>query len=88
MWCVSSADLSVLWNGEKVESFKPEQGLRQDDALSLYLFVLCLEVLSQRIHKFVELKQWKPITLSQASPSVSYLFFVDDIFLFGEASME
>lgn len=29
VWCVMSANLSVLWNGEKVESFKLGRGLLQ-----------------------------------------------------------
>lgn len=34
--CVKSSNLSILWNGEKMESFKSSRGLRQCDPLSHY----------------------------------------------------
>lgn len=40
MFFVTLAFLSILWNGEKLDSFQPERRLRQGDHLSLYLFVL------------------------------------------------
>lgn len=42
MFCNSSAKLSLLWNGEKLEDFTPQRGLRERDP---YLFVICMEVL-------------------------------------------
>jgi len=49
MKCVSGPSMSLLWNGEKTESFKPLRGLRQGDPLSPYLFVLCMERLCHLI---------------------------------------
>lgn len=45
MGCLTSSQLSVLRNSTRLDSFKPEQGLRQGNPLSSYLFVLCMEVL-------------------------------------------
>lgn len=84
--CFSSTQLAVSWNGETLESFNPSRGLRQRDSLSPYLFVLCMEVLSQMIVKAVDTKQWSPIRVTRASPGVSHIFFADDLLLFGEAS--
>lgn len=85
MFFVTSASLSILWNGEKLEAFQPKRGLRQGNPLSPYLFVLCMEVLSHRILEKVESKEWKSIKLSHRGPTLSHVFFVDDLFLFGEA---
>lgn len=57
-FCVSSASLSVLWNGEQLENFKPSRGLIQGDPLSPYLFVLSMEALS---FKYVILETAKSI---------------------------
>lgn len=87
MSCITSTNLTVLWNEEKVESFKPERGLRQGDPLSPYLFVLCMEVLGHAIHGAVWDGTWKGVMAARGAPKVSHLFFADDLLLFGEATV-
>lgn len=85
--CIQSTNMSVLWNGERLESFKPQRGLRQGDPLSPYLFVLCMETLGYRINTEVAKSSWKPCQVTRTAPTVSHLFFADDLLLFGEASL-
>lgn len=80
--------MQVMWNGEALESFQPERGIRQGDPISPYLFVVCLERLSQMIGTAVELGLWKPIKLRRVSPELSHLTFADDLILFAEASLD
>ena len=63
-------------------------GIGQGDAISPYVFVLCMERLGHLINDSINSGQWKPIRLSRNGPLLSHLFFVDDLILFGEASTE
>lgn len=86
MHFVSSSSLSVLWNGVTTDAFNPSRGIRQGDTLSPYLFVLCMERLGHLINEALTLGSWKPLFLSRRYPPLSYLFFLDDLMLFCEAS--
>ena len=46
MSCISSSNLSVLVNGEKLDPFLPSRGIQQRDPLSRYIFILCMEYLA------------------------------------------
>jgi hypothetical protein len=46
MKCVTTVSLWVLFNGEKLQDFKPTRGIRQGDPIFPYLFLLCAEGLS------------------------------------------
>jgi hypothetical protein len=86
MFRVSSSSLAILWNGRRLPSFTPTRGLRQGDPLSPYLFVMCMECLSQVIIKVVADGYWKPVRLSRNGPPLSHLFFADDVLLFAKAT--
>lgn len=86
--CVNSPTTRVLWNGESTEAFSLSRRVRQGDPLSPYLFVLCIERLSQLFSFMVEQKLWKPIRLSRNGLLLYPLCFADTIILFGEASID
>ncbi|XVF22870.1 hypothetical protein REPUB_Repub12eG0208500 [Reevesia pubescens] len=88
MYCITSTTMSILWNGDTTDAFKPTRGLRQGDPLSPYLFVLCLQKLSSLIDNSVQNGEWQPLKLSRDGPLISHIFFADDLVLFGRASIE
>ncbi|KAK3230980.1 hypothetical protein Dsin_002861 [Dipteronia sinensis] len=88
MSCVSSVQYKVILNGELSESFNPRSGIRQGDPLSPYIFVLCMEKLSHLINQKLEEGAWKPVKVSRGGPGISHLSFIDDLILFGHASVD
>ncbi|KAL5566496.1 hypothetical protein UlMin_029660 [Ulmus minor] len=85
--CCSTPKMTLLLNGAPVRSFFPKRGLRQGDPLSLYLFILCMEVLSHLINKKVADGLISGFKISRHSPALHHLFFADDVFLMGKCSI-
>jgi len=85
MYCVTSSSFSILWNGNKLPTFKPSHGLRQGDPLSPYLFILCMEKLSIAINNAVIQGNWDPIHITNGGPQISHLLFAYDVLLFTKA---
>ena len=85
MNCVQASNLSIFWNGNRLDSFQPRRGLRQGDPISPYLFVLCMERLACFISKQVDEGIWDGVAVSRGEPRVSHLMFADDHLLFCKA---
>lgn len=87
MECISIVSMHIVWNGSLTESFKLRRGIRQGCPLSPYLFVLCMERLGLLIHREVNDNSWRTISITKNGPSLSHLFFADNLFLFAEANV-
>lgn len=87
MCCVSSSQICILWNVDRLPTFKLGRGLRQGDSISPYLFVLVMERLSIRIHQLVDSGAWNPIQVAHGGPPISHLFFADVVMLFCKAKI-
>ncbi|XP_028080539.1 uncharacterized protein LOC114282098 [Camellia sinensis] len=86
MYCVTTVSSAVIWDGVPLQEFIPARGLRQGDPLSPYLYVLCLERLSNMISFQADHKTWKGVETSRKGPKLTHLFFADDLMLFGQAT--
>ena len=73
MSCVSSSFIFILVNGGALEPFYPSRGIRQDDPMSPYLFILCMEVLGALIEEKCKAKLWNYVKASQGSPEFSHI---------------
>ena len=76
---------SIIINGEAHGSIVPSRGLRQEDPLSSYLFLLCTEAFSTLIEEANNNNALTGISICKGSPKVTHLFFAGDSLLFCKA---
>lgn len=82
---VSTSSISILCNGGALDPLLPSRGIRQGDHLSLYLFILCMEVLGALISENCNSNLWDPVKVTQGGLAFSHLFFANDLVLFAKA---
>lgn len=74
--CMSSATLSINWNGHALDPISSTRGIRQGDPISPYLFVLCLERLGHNINDSVAAGVWLPFSFGRGhAPSFPIFVF-------------
>lgn len=83
--CVCTASFLVQINGELAGFFQSKRDLRQGCALSPYLFVICINVLSQMIDRAAERKQIGYHPRCQ-NILLTHLCFADDLMVFTDGS--
>lgn len=64
----------------------PSRGLHQGDPLSLFLFVVGMEILSHLLDKAHSLSLVNEIRLNRGGPSITHLLYADDLLIFGQAN--
>jgi hypothetical protein len=75
----------LLLNGSPYGLFRPTRGLRQEDPLSPFLFIMGLEILARMLRKEELNGLPHGIKLSRANPSISLLLFADNTIIFARA---
>ena len=88
MRCVSLVSYSVKINGKPKGHIITTRGLRQEDPLSPYLFLLCVEVLSALIKKAVDNGEMEGLSICRNGLKISHIFFADDNIIFCKAILE
>ncbi|XP_056685700.1 uncharacterized protein [Spinacia oleracea] len=88
MECIASPQTSVLVNGKSSNSFKTSRGIRQGDPISPYIFIICMEYLTDLIYEASDQGEWKPFFLKRGGIPITHLMFADDLILFGDTSRE
>lgn len=85
--CVTTVQFSILINGTPRGCFKAEKGIRQDDPLSPYLFIMIAKVLNRNVTHLVTNGRLQGFKAASMLPPSNIQQFVDDTFLFGRYSV-
>lgn len=72
---ISFVSMSIRWNDKESNYFKASKVIQQEDPISLYRFVLCMEKLSHLILEATESGKWVGIKVVRRGPSISHLMF-------------
>lgn len=86
MQCVSTVSYSIILNGLAQGKNFPKRGIRQGDPISLYLFILCSEVLSGLCRKAQNNGSVVGLRVAKRSPQINNLLFAEDTMFFCKAS--
>lgn len=87
MRCISSVNYKNSHASKIFGSIIPERGLRQEDPLSSYLFLICIEGLTALINDFERRTLVNGIKLARSAPPISHMFFADD-YIFCKATID
>ena len=88
MMCITIASYSMIINREPHGHITPTRGLRQEDPLSPYFFLMCTEGLHGLISKAAHNGDIRGVSLCWNGPRITHLFFADDSLLFCRAREE
>lgn len=88
MLCVKTVLYSIYFNGSEVGPIIPKHSLRQGDPLSPYLFLLCVDGLSNALEQESSSGGIHGCVISHSAPIIYHLLFADDFFLFFKATTE
>nr|KAJ0222557.1 hypothetical protein LSAT_V11C200085590 [Lactuca sativa] len=81
--CLSSANASVLVNGNPTTEFPVTRGVRQGDPLSPFLFIIAMEGLHVAAQSAIDRHFIQGVKLPHAGPTISHLFYEDDAIFTG-----
>lgn len=77
--CIHTVEFQILINGGISGKFRPQQGVRQGDPMSHFIFILCMEVLTWMFSKMENNGRLNGIKIGRRMPAVTHLFYIDDI---------
>lgn len=86
MMYIEPVTYSILINDSPYGHIQPQRGIRQGGPLSPYIFLLCAEMLSQKLDIAQHQNRLQGLSISNGGPRVNHLFFADDSLFFCKAN--
>ncbi|XP_074374119.1 uncharacterized protein LOC141714501 [Apium graveolens] len=88
MLCVKTVSYNFCFNDALIGPNIRRKGLRQGDPLSPYLFLVCVEGLSNALDLSSASGEIHGCRIAPTAPSMSHILFADDSFLFFQGTTE
>lgn len=82
MGCVTIVSYSLLIQGWPFGHIIPSQGLRQDDPIPPYLFLIMAEAFSALLQQAEKDSTLQGVSIAPSAPAINHLFFAYDSLLF------
>lgn len=82
MTCITSASYSILVNGEPKGDIVTTRGLRQEDPLSPYFFLLCTEGLHGLMKQAATMGALCGVAMWKNGPKLTHILFANDSLVF------
>lgn len=76
----------MIINGSPASEFKISKGVRQGDPLSQFLFIIVMEGLNVALEAAKDNGLFKGVQIPNGVPTLSHLFYSDDLIFVGEWS--
>lgn len=86
--CLKAASVSALRNGSPIEEFEIGCGLRREDPLSPFLFLIAIESFNLMTRKMVELESFSGFRFEGSDEQISHLQYEDNILIIGDNNCE
>lgn len=83
MACVKSARFTILFQGKGDGFITPTRGIRQGCALSPYIFIICMNILSALLLNELQQGKLKGLKLARSAPPLTNLMYANDLLLMG-----
>lgn len=80
---IFNSSMSGLVNGSAKKEFRMEKGLRHDDLLSMFLFVIAMVGLTRLTNKVVDIGEYFGFCFNKDIP-IDILQFADDTIIIGD----
>lgn len=79
--------VNLIMNCISSPSFSFMRGIRQEDPLSPYIFIICMQFLNHLIKHAILNGDWNPVKLNRSGPPISHLLFADGLILFSRVDI-
>lgn len=86
--CLSSVLAKLPLNGSSFGRIPMNLGIRQKDPISSFLFAVLFELFSTMLFQLETNRKIHGVNISRLTPSITNIFFVDDLLIFCRANTE